>query len=140
PVYLSLPREVLCEPCPSESLDAPGSMNAAKAGPRAEDITRLADAIASARNPVIFAQRGAGSAAGFAALSQLAEDWAIPVCSYWATALPVPSKHPMNVGPSPAPWLTEADVVVVIDSLAPWEPDSHNPAPGAMVAQMGPDP
>jgi acetolactate synthase I/II/III large subunit len=140
PVYMSLPREVLCEPCPSDGLDAPGSMRAAKAGPRAEDIAALADALASARNPVIFAQRGAGSAAGFAALSKMAEDWAIPVCPYWATALPVPSKHSMNVGPNPAPWLAEADVVLVIDSLAPWEPDSHQPAPGAMVAQMGPDP
>ena len=28
PVYLSLPREVLCEPCPAEALDAPINMRA----------------------------------------------------------------------------------------------------------------
>lgn len=140
PVYLSLPREVLCETCPSEGLDAPASMRPARSGVRREDLAALVDVLATARNPVIFAQRGAGSAAGFTALSRLAEEWAIPVCPYWATALPVPSDHPMNVGLNPMPWLAEADVVLVLDSLAPWEPQSHNPAPGAMVVQMGPDP
>ena len=140
PVYLSLPREVLCELCPEEGVDAPASMRPARSGVRPEELTALADAIAGARNPVIFVQRGAGSAAGFDALSKLAEDWAIPVCPYWATALPVPSDHPMNIGPNPMPWLAEADVVLVLDSLAPWEPDSHNPASSATVIQMGPDP
>ena len=140
PVYLSLPREVLCETCPDEGLESPASMAPARSGVRREDMAALVDALANARNPVIFAQRGAASAAGFAALSRLAEDWAIPVCPYWATALPVPSSHPMNLGLNPMPWLADADVVLVLDSLAPWEPQSHQPAPNATVIQMGPDP
>ena len=31
----------------------------------------------------------------------------------------------MDVGADPAPWLADADVVLVIDSLAPWMPDAH---------------
>jgi acetolactate synthase-1/2/3 large subunit len=36
--------------------------------------------------------------------------------------------------------MAEADVVLVLDSLAPWRPDRHALRPGARVIQMGPDP
>ena len=46
----------------------------------------------------------------------------------------------MNVGTDPGPWLAEADVVLVIDSLAPWMPDVHEPAGDCQVVQLGPNP
>jgi acetolactate synthase-1/2/3 large subunit len=96
PVYLSLPREVLCEPCPDGGPDvglrAPASMRPALAGARAEDLARAAELIARAERPVIFAQRGAGSAAGFEALARLADDWAIPVCQ-WSASTGRPSSR-----------------------------------------------
>ena len=141
PVYISLPREVLSEPYSAESkIVEPTTMRATSATPSNSDIERTAALLANARHPVIFAQQGAGDQAGFEALSRLAEDWSIPVCQYWAVATALPTDHPCYVGSDPEPWLSEADVILVIDSLAPWAPESHAPAPHATVIQMGPDP
>ena len=140
PVYLNLPREVLCEPCPRERMERAPAMAPTTVAPEPDSIDRAADLLARAERPVIFAQRGAGSAAGFAALSQLAEEWAIPVCQWWAVAISVPTDHPSHVGAEPEPWLSEADVILVVDALAPWSPDMHKPRADATIIQMGPDP
>ena len=140
PVYLSLPREVLCEPSPTEVLDQPPTMRPISGAPSAADIAQTARLLAEARNPLIIAQRGAGSQAGFDALSKLVTEWSIPVCQWWAVATAIATDHPCYVGSDPKPWIEEADVVLVIDSLAPWWPDIHEPRADAKMIHMGPDP
>ncbi len=140
PVYLSLPREVLCEPCPAGALDAAPSMAAAELAPNPDDLRRAAELLAGAQRPLIIAQRGAGSNAGFAALAEIADRWSIPVCQWWAVASAISAEHPMYVGQDPGPWLADADVVLVVDSLAPWMPDAHQPADDCRVIQLGPNP
>ncbi|WP_205747915.1 thiamine pyrophosphate-requiring protein [Devosia sp. FKR38] len=140
PVYLSLPREVLCQLCPADELDGPGRMVPAIASPRPADIESAARLLSQAKRPLIIAQRGAGSAAGFELLSRFVLDWGIPVCQYWALQLAVPTDHPMAVGMDPAKWLAEADLILVIDSLAPWSPDIHALADGCKVVHIGQDP
>ncbi len=140
PVYVSLPREVLCGPCPSAALREPSRMAPVQFGPTAAALAEAAELLANARHPVIVAQRGAGSAEGFAALAKLADVWGIPVVQYWAIQLAIASDHPMSVGSNPEPWLSEADVVLVLDCLAPWSPAMNQLAPGSKVIQAGPDP
>jgi acetolactate synthase-1/2/3 large subunit len=140
PVYLSLPREVLCEPCPADALDAPLSMAAALLTPNPDDLARAAEMLAGAERPLIIAQRGAGTQAGFAALAELADRWSIPVCQWWAVATAISAEHPMYVGQDPGPWLADADVVLVVDSLAPWMPEAHQPSDDCRVIQLGPNP
>jgi acetolactate synthase-1/2/3 large subunit len=140
PVYLSLPREVLCEPCPAGDLDAPPRMSPAIASPQPAALDEAARLLAAAERPLIIAQRGAGSARGFAALADLALAWGIPVSQYWAIQLAIATEHPMSVGIDPGPWLKDADVVVVLDSIAPWSPDVHKLAEGCKVVQIGQDP
>jgi acetolactate synthase-1/2/3 large subunit len=140
PVYVSLPREVLCGPCPSNALQAPIRMQAVQTAPAAAALAEAACLLAQARHPVIVAQRGAGSAEGFAQLAALAQDWAIPVVQYWAIQLAIASDHPMSAGINPEPWLAEADVVLVLDCLAPWSPAVHALPPGCKVIQAAPDP
>ena len=138
PVYVSLPREVLCE---TVALPARRpQMRPAVPVPADEDIDRAADILAAAQHPVIFAQRGAGSDRAFGALAELAEDWGIPVCQYWATQLAIPTAHPMAAGPDPRPLLAQADAVLVLDALAPWAPGQGGPRDDALVIQIGPDP
>ncbi len=140
PVYIALPREVLCEPCPTADLGQPPTM-APTAPSTPDDALKLAARwLGDAERPLIIAQRGAGTAAGFAALAELAEDWAVPVCQYWATALAIAADHPSYVGMDPAAWVAWADVIIVVDSLAPWSPDCHQPAPDAKIVHLGPDP
>ena len=140
PVYVSLPREVLCGPCPSDALNQPTRMAAVGFAPTTAALRQAAEWLAGARHPVIVAQRGAGSAEGFAALASLVDDWGIPVVQYWVTEIALATDHPMAVGSDPEPWLSEADVVLVLDCLAPWSPEAHRLAPGCKVIQAGPDP
>jgi acetolactate synthase-1/2/3 large subunit len=70
----------------------------------------------------------------------MAEEYAVPVVHYWATQIGIETDHAMFAGFNPEPWLSEADVVIVIDALAPWAPDTHNPRADAKVVQLGPNP
>nr|WP_295464693.1 thiamine pyrophosphate-requiring protein [Mesorhizobium sp.] len=140
PVYVSLPREVLCEPAPTEGLDAPPLMQPAIAHADPKQIAAVAKILAGAENPVIFAQHGAGSAEAFGALSALADEWGIPVCQYWALALAIPTDHPMAAEANPATLIERADAILVLDALAPWSPQIHRPKPGCRIVQMGQDP
>ena len=140
PVYLSLPRETLCEEIPREGTSAPSSMQPAAIGILKKDILAAASALAKAKRPLVIAQRGAGDAQSFALFGKWAEEWGIPVCSWWATHLAIDTDHPCHVGESPSPWLEEADVVLVLDCLAPWWPDKHKLPDDAYVINMGPDP
>lgn len=140
PVYVSLPREVLCGQCPSEGLNEQSRIAPASFGPSAAAIKEAAAWLAAAQRPVIVAQRGAGSDEGFAALAALADTWGIPVVHYWAVQLAIATDHAMCVGSNPEPWLSGADVVLVLDSLAPWSPEIHKLAPDCRVIQAGPDP
>ena len=140
PVYLSLPREVLCETVEQAAVLGGAVMRASTAAPHPQALARAAELLARAERPVIFAQRGAGSRRGYEALARLADDWAIPVCQYWATRLAIATDHPMHAGTDPAPWIGDADVILVIDSLAPWSPEVHRPRSDATVIQLGPDP
>lgn len=142
PVYLSLPREVLCEPCPTAALARPPGMAASviAASPDSDSIIAAANLLTSAKRPLIIAQRGAGTQAGFDTLASIVELHSIPVCQYWAVATAISSKHPMYVGDDPVEYLAEADVVLVIDSLAPWSPDVHSLPESCQVIQLGPNP
>jgi acetolactate synthase-1/2/3 large subunit len=140
PVYLSLPREPLCELCSSDRLEMPARIAPAIAAVLPAALQEAARLVAEAKRPLIIAQRGAGSAQGFAALGELAVAWGIPVCQYWAVQLAISNEHPMCAGSDPAPWLGEADLVLVIDALAPWSPDNHAVPAEAKVIQLGPDP
>lgn len=140
PVYLSLPREVLCSPFPSDALDAPVRMQPSHSAAPESDLSALAELLMTAEKPLVIAQRGAGSRAGFDALSRLAREWGIPVCQYWAVALALSYDHPSCVGSDVGPWLSEADLVVILDGLAPWAPQVHPERPDARIVNLGPDP
>ena len=140
PVYLSLPRETLCEPTPRDGLEGPATIRPVTGAPNPQDIETAARWLAEAKNPLVIAQRGSGDEASFAAFAKWAEDWGIAVCSWWATHLAISTEHPCHVGADPGPWMEKADVVVVLNCLAPWWPDRHKLAEGAKVINIGPDP
>lgn len=140
PVYLSLPREVLSEVCPPEALEDSISMQPASAYATTDQVDETARALLGATRPLIIAQRGAGTAEGFAALGRLCDRYAIPVCQYWAVETAMSEEHSMNVGQDPEPWIGEADVLLVVNSLAPWMPDEHGPPAGCLTIQLAPDP
>lgn len=140
PAYLALPRETLCEVIDVNGLDAGSTIAPAGLLPDRNSLERAAKAISSARSPLIFAQRGAGNEATFQLFQELVSDWAIPVCTYWPSEIAIPTDHPCHVGADPKPWIDEADVIVILNSLAPWMPDIHRPRADATIINIGPDP
>ncbi len=140
PVYLSLPRETLCEPVSRAGLDAPATIAPSRAAADPAAIKMAAAWLAHAQAPLVIVQRGVGDAATFNAFATWAERWSIAVCSYWANQLAISTAHPCHVGEDPGPWLEKADVVLVIDCLAPWQPTKHTLAAKARVIHLGPDP
>ena len=140
PVYVSLPREVLCEAVETGGLDESPALGPSRAAPDPAAVAEAARWIAAAERPLVIAQRGAGGAETFAAFSDWVEHWGLAVSSYWTQRLSLPTDHPCHVGADPGPWLAEADVVIVVDSLAPWWPDRHPPNLDARIIQVGPDP
>ncbi|MDO5659106.1 MAG: thiamine pyrophosphate-requiring protein [Paracoccus sp. (in: a-proteobacteria)] len=140
PVYVSLPREVLCETASYPGISEPARLAPAIAAPDPVAIARAAALLARAERPVILAQRGAGDEEGFAALARLSEAWAIPVAQWWVVQMAIGHSHPMNIGSDPADFLAEADVILAIDCLAPYSPAAHHPPESCRVIHLGHDP
>ncbi|MEM6663147.1 MAG: thiamine pyrophosphate-requiring protein [Pseudomonadota bacterium] len=140
PVYLSLPREVLCDPCPADQINTPPRMAPVRTAPDPAALAEAARLLAGAERPLIIAQRGAGSAEAFAQLTAMVEEWAIPVSHYWANQIAIPMSSPMHVEWMPDELLAEADVVLVLNSLAPWWPEKAAPSSDAKIIHAGPDP
>ncbi|MEQ8285599.1 thiamine pyrophosphate-requiring protein [Thalassospira sp.] len=140
PVYVSLPREVLCEPCPSDDIDGPLRQQPVQVAPPQASVEAAADILANAKNPVIIAQRGTGTNEAFDRFAKLVDQWGIPVVQYWAIQLALGTDHAMHAGMDPAPWLKDADAVVVIDCLAPWSPEIHTLRDDCKVVQIGQNP
>lgn len=140
PVYLSLPREVLCETTELGLSAPPPVLGASTSVPHPGDVERAAAILARADRPLIIGQRGPGGRDGFAALARLAEDWAVPVVEYWPTQMSLSTEHPMHAGYDPGELLAEADAVLVLNALTPWAPALHAPPTGCPVIQIGEDP
>ena len=141
PVYLSLPREVLCAPVAGATI--PGRARLQPAAPAVPEPAAIAEAaawIAAARRPLVITQRAGGFARGFAALAAFADRGALPVVEFWPSRISLAVDHPMHAGFDPGPLLTEADLVLVVDGLTPWIPLRHELPHGCRVIQIGPDP
>lgn len=141
PVYLSLPREVLGLPPPSAPTSSASRLQAAApAAPDARAIETAAQWLAAAERPLIIAANGGRDPQGFVALDAFAARFAIPVAQHKPRYLSLRSSHPMNVGYDPTRLVADADLIIVIESDAPWFPAQAQPAASCKVIQCGFDP
>ena len=141
PVYLTLPREVLSERMTdfeySETprLAANGTTVADPAS-----VQRAAEMLASATNPLIIVKSAGRDPEAVKPLVALAEALAIPVVDQYHTHVNFPQDHPLHVGYESTPYVEGADVIVVIETDAPWFPKLKAPSPDAQIIQIGHDP
>jgi acetolactate synthase-1/2/3 large subunit len=140
PVYLTLPREVLCDQAVRPRRDNVRPMGASAPAPSQAAIEEAAAMIARAEFPLIVTSAAGRSAAAFDALAKLAETYALPVVQAEARDLNLASDHPMNFGFDVGPWLPKADVVVVLDAAVPWIPRANQPSRDAKVIHISSDP
>ncbi len=140
PVYLTLPREILASA--GARAHAAVKRREASQPPHAapEGIEKLAEWLAAAQKPLIITAAIGRSAAGVAALAQLAERFALPVVAFNQRHVALPSSHPMHQGFQPRPLVAEADLVLVVECDVPWIPSIEGPPPAARVVHIGEDP
>jgi len=139
PVYLVLPREPLSASLNEEPAIAPRPAPR-PAHPDPAAIEELAGWIAKAERPLIITAGPGTDDAAVAGLAKVAERAAIPVVSHNARSLALPSSHAMNAGYDSGPVVADADLIIVIESDAPWYPRVEGPATGCRVAHIGEDP
>jgi acetolactate synthase I/II/III large subunit len=139
PVYLVLPREPLSAPLSEVPAIVPRPVPTA-AYPDPAAIEQLARWIASAERPLIITAGPGTDKTAVAALAKVAERAAIPVVAHNPRSLPLPASHPMHAGFDSGPLVSEADLIIVIESDAPWYPRAEEPAPGCRVVHIGEDP
>ena len=121
--------------------DGGGRRGAATApAPDPAAIESAAKLLADAENPLIVTASVGRNPGAFADFAAFAERYALPVVSYRPRCLCLSSDHPMHVGFEPAPFLKDADVVLVLDCDVPWIPSLHAVNPAAKVILMGADP
>lgn len=137
-VYLSLPREPLCE-----LTDVPGEpvqVAPAVGYPDPAAIDAAASALAGAKNPLIICSRGDPAGELGRELCALAKENSIAVSEVFVTRNVLPTEFALGVGGNIAAHLPSADVVLVVDSPVAWIGSKVAPAPDAQVIHLGPDP
>ena len=139
PVYLVLPREPLSASLPEFPAVAKPRALPAPAHPDPRAITTLAEWIAGAERPLIIAG-ACGEPGAMQALGKIAQNWAIPVVCHSPRVLALPSSHPMHFGFDSGPSLDDIDLMLVIESDAPWFPSIKEPPPACRIAHIGEDP
>lgn len=141
PVYLSLPREVLATPLPGFAFDSPARRVAA--APPAPDNAAVGEAagiLAAARRPLIVTASAGRDPAAVEALAALAGRFAIPVVQHRPRHLCLPADHPCHLGYDAAPYLDDADAILVVECDVPWIPSLKAPPPACKVVHIGVDP
>ncbi len=137
-VYMSLPREPLCEETKVPGL--PCQVAPAVAHPDPGAIEEVARKLAAAKNPLIICSRGGVDGKVSAELMAIAEENSIAVSEVFVTRNVLPTEWKNGVGGNIAAHLPEADVVLVVDASVAWIEAKASPAQGAEVIHLGPDP
>ena len=140
PVYLMLPREPLSAP-----FEASLAANEPRAVPSAAHpdpalIERLADWLSAAERPLLIASNVGQRPQDAEALGRIADRFALPVVAHSPRFLCLATDHPLHHGFDPAPFLDDADLILVIECDVPWIPGAKAPGPQARIVHIGEDP
>jgi acetolactate synthase-1/2/3 large subunit len=140
PVYLTLPREVLAQKMESIKIH-PFRKNKAEAlQPSVETISRTVDVLRGAVNPLIITGRLGSDPTAVSAMVSFAEALVAPVVTPASPFVSFPNTHDFHLGVSSAPYIKDADVVVVVESDVPWYPVQGKPPENGKVIQIARDP
>ena len=141
PVYLSLPREVLSMQMDEFSFDSPNRIQpASPPWPDPNRVDEVASFLANAERPVMITNWGGRNPGVMEPLTELADRFAIPVVEYRNRFTSISPRHPMHAGYNPNPYVEDADVIVVFDTVVPWLPSQVTPPDDCKVIHIAADP
>jgi acetolactate synthase I/II/III large subunit len=126
PVYMTLPREWLCESLESTQLLSPESVSpATKIQADQAALEKMADWLIASDSPLIVTKYLGRNPEAVSFLVELAEFLAIPVVQQ-LSYVNFPTDHPLSLGTQAIKYVQHADVLFFIDTDVPWEPPSRN--------------
>ncbi len=96
PVLIEVPLDVFGEEVDDDFIYEPSY--SAKSTPEAAAVDKVAELLASAERPVIYAGQGVHYAQAWPELRQLAEEWNIPVTTSLEGKSAFPENHPLSLG------------------------------------------
>ncbi len=140
PVYLTLPREVLAQKMDSITIHPFRKNKADPLQPSAKTIERTAEILRGAVNPLIITGRLGSDPSAVSAMVSFAEALVAPVVTPASPFVSFPNTHDFHLGVSSAPYIKDADVVVVVESDVPWYPFQGKPPEDGKVIQIARDP
>ncbi|HEX5432031.1 MAG TPA: thiamine pyrophosphate-requiring protein, partial [Bryobacteraceae bacterium] len=145
PVYLMGPREVMEEEISRSQVNPANWQEIGPAALPASGVEEIAQALASARRPLIVTSYLGRNPKAVEELSRLAQCVGAGVLESVPTYLNFPPDHPLYTGsqgnePVQNPSLAEADVVLVLDSDVPWIPLKNKPREDARIYHIDIDP
>jgi acetolactate synthase-1/2/3 large subunit len=121
PVYLTLPREWLCEALESTQLFSESLAPATKMQADHASLEQTAELLINAESPLIVTKYLGRNPEAVAHLVELAELLSIPVVQQF-NHVNFPTDHPLYVGYQTLKHARNADVLFFIDTDVPWEP------------------
>jgi len=125
PVYLTLPREWLCEAMESTQLPNGPLEPATKTQADQASLEKAADLLIAAESPLIATKYLGRNPEAVAMLVELAELLSIPVVQQ-LNHVNFPTDHPLYVGSQTVKFAKNADLLFFIDIDVPWEPPSRS--------------
>jgi acetolactate synthase-1/2/3 large subunit len=126
PVYMTLPREWLCEVLESTQLLSPESISpATKIQADQAALEKVADWLIASESPLIVTKYLGRNPEAVSFLVELAESLAIPVVQQ-LSYVNFPTDHPLSLGTQAIKYVQHADLLFFIDTDVPWEPPSRN--------------
>ncbi len=145
PVYLVGAREVMEEDVTPVAIDMAEWPAIAPLPLRASDATELAQALNGAKRPLVVTSAVGRNAVAVPELIKLCQRLGIGVLEQSPVCMNYPPEDALYLGnrwsePYQEPALADADVVLVLDSDAPWVPAVSKPSPGAKVFHIDVDP
>ena len=140
PVYLTLPREWLCEAMESTQVISGPLMPASKAQADPAALDQIAELLLGAENPLIATKYLGRNPEAVEQLVALAEMLAIPVVQN-LNYVNFPTDHPLSLGNQTLKYAKDADVLFFIDIDVPWEPPRRDAIRfGAKIIHLERDP
>ena len=143
PVYLTLPKEPLCEPINGSITISESPRQKPNAVPHCDQnqIAEAARLIFNAKNPLVITAELGRYQGGPEALVQFAYTYGVGVIEHGKrNFFNYPTDDDMHLGFSPSPYVEAADLIIAIETHVPWIPALSNVESPPTIIQIGVDP
>jgi acetolactate synthase-1/2/3 large subunit len=142
PVYLTLPKEPLCQKVENVHISVPARQQPnSPASADATAVERATQAILKATRPLIVTSELGRFRGGPESLLQFAEQLSIPVIEHGKrNFFNFPTEHPLHLGFAPSPFVEEADLIIAVECHVPWIPALSKINEAPILIQIGVDP